>query len=278
MEIFQSIFLGLVQGLTEFLPVSSSGHLAIFQKLFGMQEPMLLFDILLHFATLAAVVFFFRADIANLLKAAVSEPASSGEPAESTTWPGSKKSAQLFILWVIVGTIPAGLTGLLIKDYIETAFKSLTLVGVDLMVTGLILMLVEKRAAGKRNAANMGAAGALIIGAAQAVAILPGISRSGSTICAALFLGINRKEAGRFSFLLSIPAILGATVLQLKDALETGISIHPAHILGMIAAFAAGLVALRWLIRILEGGRLTGFSIYCLILGLTAIAASIIII
>lgn len=270
MTLLQSLFLGLVQGLAEFLPISSSGHLVIFQKLFGLKEPMLFFDVMAHLGTLAAVLVFFRRDIAGLL-AAVAGREARGEGA----WQGSAGEGRRFALWVILATLPAVVVGLLFKDRIEEAFGSVRFVGFALFATGLLLFAADRTKCGDRKAATLGMIGALAVGLAQAVAILPGISRSGATICMAIFLGVNRQEAARFSFVLAIPAILGASALQIIDAMETGIGggALPA-LLGAAMAFASGLVALGWLITALNRGRLIGFSIYCFLAGLAAILIS----
>jgi undecaprenyl-diphosphatase len=270
MTILQAIFLGIVQGFTEFLPVSSSGHLVIFQTLLGLKESMLFFDVMVHLGTLLAVFVFFRKDIIGLLAAVVGRDVR-GEDA----WSGQPGEGRRFVLWVIVATLPAVVVGLLFKDQIEEAFSSLRLVGFTLPVTGLMLLAADRARKGDRTAASLGWVGALAVGAAQAFAIIPAISRSGATICMAIFLGIERRESARFSFMLAIPAILGAAVLEFKDVLDKGIgdAALPAAV-GAVVAFVIGLVALKWLINTLNRGRLLGFSIYCIAVGIAAIAIS----
>jgi undecaprenyl-diphosphatase len=259
----QALLLGILQGITEFLPISSSGHLVIVQQLFGIKEKVLFFDVMLHLGTLVAVLVFFRRDIIALIAAVFGR--------DSDKWPGTAAQGRRVAAWVILGTIPAGVVGALLNDVIEKAFGSALFAGCGLLVTATVLALADRISSGDRDAASLGPLGAFIVGAAQAVAILPGVSRSGSTICASIFLKLERREAARFSFFLFIPAILGATVLELKKALEGG----PPHLLpvliGMAAAFFAGMFALNILMRVLTRGRLIWFSAYCAAAGIATI-------
>jgi len=268
MNLAQAFLLGILQGITEFLPISSSGHLVIVQQLFNIKEPMLFFDVMLHLGTLLSVVIYFRRDITALFGSIIGRGG-------ANEWPGSPGAGRRIALWVILGTIPAGAVGALLNDKIEKAFGSAAFAGAGLLVTAAVLFAADRARAGERPAASLGATGALAVGAAQAVAILPGISRSGSTICTAIFLKLDRKEAARFSFFLFIPAILGAVVLELKDALEAGPTEILPVLVGAGAAFITGIFALNVLIRVLTRGRLAWFAAYCVIAGTAAIVLGI---
>jgi undecaprenyl-diphosphatase len=252
MNSIQALILGAVQGLTEFLPVSSSGHLVLFQRLFGLRGDVLVFDVAVHLATLAAVIAVFWKDILGIFK----------KPFGRLTW------------LLVVGTIPAVVFGLAFKDWIERLFESGRTLGFEFIATGIVLWFAESVKSKNKKLGETSFADALWIGAAQAVAILPAVSRSGLTIAGSLFRGLNREFAAKFSFLLSIPAILGAAVLELPDAIGTlkspgaaGVS-HLALILGMAAAFGFGWIALRWMLRVLSRGSLRGFAVYVFVVGL----------
>jgi undecaprenyl-diphosphatase len=256
MTVFQAIFLGLVQGLTEFLPVSSSGHLVFFQSLFGLEEPQLAFDVMLHLGTLLAVVVYFRTDISQILLG---------------TWAWLKgrregeEEAKL-LLWIVVASVPTGLMGILFKDWFESLFSRPKTVGLMLLVTGLLLWLTRIVKKNEKTAGKMGVIDALIIGIAQGVAIIPGISRSGATISSGLFRGLRRELAGKFSFLLSIPAIVGATLLEFREVdLSSGIGVT---FIGMAVSFFVGLFSLKLLMNIVKKGRLSHFSYYCWAIGI----------
>lgn len=249
MSFFQSIFLAVVQGITEFLPISSSGHLIFFQKLFGITTPPVLFDVLLHFGTLGAILIYFRKEIILLFKEC-------------------KKNINTWRL-IIIGTIPAVILGLCINNMIEEIFNSTKLVGVMWLVMGTMLLLTKRvsRENRKEELGNIKNKDALVVGIFQAFALLPGISRSGSTIFGGLLRKLNPKDAFIFSFLLAIPAILGATVLQL-------ISNKPnkADLLnGVLPMFVAGLVgfySLKFLQKTLISHKFYLFGFYCLFLGI----------
>jgi undecaprenyl-diphosphatase len=265
MSVFQAIILGLIQGITEFLPVSSSGHLVLFQKIFGITEPALLFDTLVHCGTLAAVVVVLRRDILNILT----------------------RLFQPLTLYLIVATIPAVIIALLFKDSIEEAFSSGAFLGFAFLVTSALLWVSEflfKRP-GKpqglpeglpRNQDKMNWRDALVIGALQAVAIMPGVSRSGATLSGALSRRLDRDFAARFSFLLSIPAILGALVLQIKD-LAAPIQEAPDGIIatplllplaaGTLSAALVGFFSIRIMLKIVREKSLLGFALYTALLG-----------
>ena len=256
METIETIFLGIVQGLTEFLPVSSSGHLVIFQNLLGFSEPELLLDISLHLGTLLAVCFYFRSDlkkmVTDLLRRDFESP-----------------HAKLF-LWVLVGSVPTGIIGLVFKIPIEKVFGSLTLVGVMLIATGFIVGCTRLLQGGHGNRMQIGLLAALAVGTAQGLAIMPGISRSGATIVCALFLRLDRELAARFSFLLSIPAITGALLLHLDQSALEKVGFVPLF-LGFTASAFVGVFALKFLMGMVKKGHLYYFAPYCWALGLVII-------
>lgn len=245
MTTLQAFILGMVQGLTEFLPVSSSGHLVLFQHLFGFEEAPLAFVVLLHIGTLVAVFIAFWDDIVAILK----------RPFDRLTF------------LILVGIIPAGLAGYFLEDYFAMAFESLLVVGIGLIFTGAILKISENYANNRiliKQAEETSFKDAIFIGIIQALAILPGISRSGLTIAAGLFAGLDRDFAARFSFLLSIPVIIGAGVLQLRN-LDLGsetMSILP-YATGFVSSALFGYFAIKVVLRLVRKGRLSVFSYYC---------------
>ena len=253
MTILEALVLGIVQGITEFLPVSSSGHLVLLQKIFGIKEPVLLFDTLVHAATLISVCAVLWQDIWDILK----------------------KIIQPLTLYLIIATIPAVVAALLFKKQIEGIFSSTSFLGFFFLVTAGLLLFSElwrRRAVnpGSIDEKNMRWYDALIVGIFQAVAIMPGISRSGATLSAGFIRGLNRNFAVRFAFLLSIPAILGALILQLKDlggGGAAGIGAAPL-IVGFISAAVTGFFSIRLMLKIMRERSLLGFSIYTGALGL----------
>lgn len=267
MNTFEAIVLGAIQGLTEFLPVSSSGHLVLFQNLFGLKEPELLFDICLHVGTLVAVLVVFYRDILDILTALIRIPG------RMKTAGGFWRLCQVdpavrMALLIVVGSIPTAIIGLLFKKITDQLFGSTAIVGIMLLVTGTLLWLTRRIRSSGRPIARTTTKDALIIGIVQGLAILPGISRSGSTISTALFLGVDRKLAGRYSFLLSIPAIVGALVLGL-DAPELATTIPLATIIaGSLVSAGVGWLALVILLRVVDRGQLHRFAPYCWIVGL----------
>jgi undecaprenyl-diphosphatase len=274
------ILLGILQGLTEFLPISSSGHLALAEQLLGVHKPGIVFDIFVHFGTLLSVVWVFRQRILRLVLA----PLRGGEDLR-------------LLGMLIVGSIPTGILGLALNSSAEAAFVRSWAVGLGLLVTAGVLLIAEaltrlrlgqasldvhlrQPSAGegeqsRRSLAQLTWRDALWIGLAQGVAVLPGISRSGSTIAMGVLVGLRRTDAAEFSFLLFIPAIVGATALKLAEALSDPAA-HSAlwgsYLAGTIAAFLSGIVAIHFLMRFLRERRLTPFAVYCLALGLVAIA------
>lgn len=246
MSFLQSLLLGLIQGLTEFLPVSSSGHLVIFQHLFELSESPVVFDILVHLATaLAVIIVVFDSLIKITLK-------------------------QIKILFL--ASLPAAIIGLLLNSQIETLFSSIKLVGFALLITSGILFstrLIKKTTPKKLNPKN-----SFLIGLSQTLAIIPGISRSGSTIVTGLHTGLSPTTAFNFSFLLSLPAIFGAQLLQLNKLVNLPPSQFPILLTGFLSAFISGFFALKLLKRFVINGKLHYFAYYCLILGLLIIVLS----
>ncbi len=262
MDWLQAALLGIVQGLTEFLPISSSGHLVIGQHLLGLDEPHLLFDVAVHVGTLLAVVLVFFDDLWSMLRSLL--PWCDGDPASRR------------MVWLVaIGTVPAACAGLVLQDLFESLFGSTTAVGAALLLTGLILFLTMHIPLGQRDIGSMSWRSALLVGVAQALAIIPGISRSGATISAGLALGMQRDLAARFSFILSIPAILGALLLQLRDVSGlSGEQLMPL-LIGAILAAVTGYIALRILLSLVQRGKLHWFAYYCWCLGLITLTASL---
>lgn len=259
MTLAQATILGILQGLTEFLPVSSSGHLVIMQHYLGFIHPLLLFDIVLHAGTLAAVFLYFRKDIFGIVLSLIRF---------TQKEPGQVLQRKLFYL-ILLGTVPIALVGGLLRSRIENLFANIPLTSFLLLVTGTLLWTSERAASSNKGTEKVGILDALLIGIMQAAAILPGISRSGATISAGLFRGTSKEFAFRYSFLLSIPAILGALIIEAKDAvLEKSL---PHQLLpwlgGTAAAFLVGYFALIVLRKALLGRRLYWFSYYCWIVG-----------
>lgn len=255
MTSLQALFLGMVQGLTEFIPVSSSGHLVIFQHIMGIKDA-LAFDVMVHMGTLAAVFVAFWEDILAILK---------------------KPFSRLTYL-LVVGCIPAALMGYFLQPLFEKAFESLLVVGIGLLITGVILKLSEQVAEHSLNMKQIRETSygdVLFIGLLQGIAIVPGISRSGSTIAGGLLAGLDRTWAARYSFLVSIPVILGAGLVKAKD-----LSVNPIngsmlpYLLGFITAAIFGYLAIKIVMRLVREGRLSIFSYYCWVVGTATIIAS----
>lgn len=279
MTILQSIFLGILQGVAEFLPVSSSGHLAVARKLFDLEEVPLLFDVILHLATLLAVCIFFRKKIFSLLCifARVIFPKKNLSEEEVSV----QTEGRRYIVAIIAATVVTGAIGIFTSKIISNANLKLVCSGFIITADFLVLSsLYEKYHKKKDEVATEsetvekapGLIQSLIIGFAQGIGTLPGISRSGSTISASLFCGVNRKTAGEFSFIVSIPAILGAFILEFKDLGKvTGtVGIVPL-IVGFAVAFVSGYLSLKFLMTMIKKGRLHWFALYLIPLGLFGI-------
>lgn len=264
MTFLEAILLGILQGLTEFLPISSSGHLVLAQAFLGLKEPLVFFDVMLHVGTLAAVLVTYRHTIVQLLKgglSAIGNPEFYRQPIATLNAAAELK----FIGLLLLGSIPTGIIAVLFKTQLESIFDAVQLVSVMLIVTGVLLQLPRLRRS--ETKAQLKTWHAPLIGVAQGGAITPGISRSGTTISLALLFGVSAKTAAEYSFLLSIPAILGAVVLKIQDVGDTVIPIHVVGT-GMLAAFVVGYIALRFLLVMLNRGKFSVFSYYCVALGI----------
>ena len=273
MSVIEGILMGLLQGVAEFLPISSSGHLAIVQKLFDLEDVPLLYDVFLHLATLGAVILFFRKRIWSLLQVV-------GRWICRRSLPEDRADLQTIVA-LLLGTVVTGIFGIVLSDVVENIDVKYICVGF-FVTAGLLIFsdTVESRRQKKRLAAEANSTGegklrgvkplqGLGIGLAQGFGVLPGVSRSGSTIAGALLCGVDREQAGEFSFLLSIPAILGAFVLQLKDLGEMSSTVGLAPVVaGCIAAFVAGIFALAVLMKIIRKGKLEWFAAYLIPLGI----------
>ncbi|MCP4108926.1 MAG: undecaprenyl-diphosphatase UppP [Desulfobacteraceae bacterium] len=268
MNTIQAIILGIIQGLTEFLPISSSGHLVIFQHLFGMKEPALFFDISVHMGTLAAVIIFFRKDIWSIIISVVNSVGLVLKKQASLADVYKNPDIKLTLL-IIIGSVPTAFLGLMFKEIADQLFSSVFIVGCTLIITGSFLWLTRLVKKNIKNIEKFSVKDALVIGVAQGIAIIPGISRSGSTIATGFFLGLDRETATRYSFLLSIPAILGAEILSLKD-----VSVHAIDttiILGTLTAGIVGYGALNLLVYMIKKGQLHIFAPYCWLAGVAAL-------
>lgn len=269
MELLPAAILGLVQALTEFLPVSSSGHLVLSRILLGVEtEHGAAFEVAVHFGTLLSVIIVLREDVWSLLR---------------SSWTALTQPRELPRLWsdnpefkvlvaILVGCVPAGVVGLAFKDQLEAAFSSPLVVCSALIVTGFVLLATLLPAPGDKR---VGLGSAVLIGIAQAVAIIPGVSRSGSTIATAMFLGLERDHAARYSFLLSLPVIAGATALKARELLSVQISGDTWLALGVgaLVSFLAGIGALILLMRIVRRGGFAHFGWYCIAVGVVGLLA-----
>ncbi len=266
MDLFKAVILGLIQGVTEFLPVSSSGHLVLGQALFGLTEPELTFDITLHAATLGAVFLVFRREIGRLIIEFVRLPLYLGGKADWRADWRDRPDLRMLVM-IVVGTVPTGIIGVGLKDFFESLFSSTMAVGLALLFTGTFLFLTRYAAPKGRGPEAFRLRDAFLIGLAQGLAITPGISRSGFTISTGLFTGLDRETAARFSFLLFIPAVSGALLLQILSS-GGGSFGFAETAAGFAAAFLSGLLALTFLLRLVRRGRLHLFSYYCWAVGL----------
>lgn len=266
MTYLSSFLLGLVQGLAEFLPISSSGHLSIAQNLLGLNtEIPEFFDVLLHLGTLVAVFVAYWRDICDMVAELIHGV---GDLVHGTT-PRQVPPARRLILLIIVGTLPLFIL-LPIHKQVQALSNNMVFIGAALVVTGFLLFACDLVRKGKKTERTATIADVLVVGLGQAIATMPGISRSGMTITTGCFMGFERKFAVRFSFLLSIPAVLGANILSLKDALDTGIiwAEVPMYVVGVVTAAVVGYACIRLLRLVAEKGRFGAFAYYCWAVGL----------
>ena len=258
MSLLEALILGLVQGLTEFLPVSSSGHLVLVQKVMGVEDSGIIFEILVHFATLLSVVIYFWKVLWRMLLAVL--------PPFRPELARERKMVGLLAL----GTVPAVIVGLGFKDAFEKAYESPVMVSLLLLVTGSVLFLPRLLATRRKEGTEVKLSSAIAMGIGQAIAILPGISRSGSTIVAGMISGTKSEDAAEFSFLLAIPAIAGAMVLAIKDIVSEGIETELLHhyLAGGVVAFVSGLIAIYSVLAAVRKGRFEWFAYYCFTAGI----------
>jgi undecaprenyl-diphosphatase len=261
-----AIALGIIQGLTEFLPVSSSGHLVLLQNIFGLTEPELLLNIWLHVGTLMAVIIVFYKEIISVLTTLMNFHRLYRKHKGLVAMFKENQDVRLAGL-IIFGSIPTGILGILFHEMADQIFSSVQLVGIMLLITGTFLWLTRRINIQGRPLGHMKISDSLVVGLAQGLAILPGISRSGATISAGIFLGIDRESAGRFSFLLCIPAIAGALLLSLRSTVAYSTIPAAGIFAGTVAAGLTGFFALKVLLKLVRKGRLYYFSPYCWLLG-----------
>lgn len=263
MELLKAIILGIIQGFSEFLPISSSGHLVIFAELLQFKKTGIAFEVFVHFGTLLSVLIAFHKDLKNMLIA----------PFKIYLSGSTDKTLEEALRWdyyIIIGTLPAVIIGFTLKDPIETLFSNVLLVFFMLMITAFLMWFAQFLK--ERNTA-FNVLNSFFIGLAQAFAILPGISRSGSTIFTGMALGLPRERVARFSFILSIPAIFGATVLKLNDLISRPPTSDEILNLaaGTLFSFISGYIAIIWLLDVVKKGKLQWFGYYCFALSLTGI-------
>lgn len=261
MSPWEGVILGIIQGLTEFLPVSSSGHLVIAQSFIeGFRQPGVLFDVMLHFGTLLAVVFFLRKDLYKIIKSII--------PGQTGSIDYVKRKT---VLLIIVGTVFTGIIGFTFKDRIHILFESVEVAASMLLVTGLLLFLSDRVKHTDRFEKDMNVTDSIIIGIVQGIALIPGISRSGSTIVFGIFRKLDRETAARFSFLLSIPAIIGAVILESRHIVSIPSGDLIAYVAGTIAAVITGFLSLKLLFLIIKKNGFGIFAYYCWFVGIATL-------
>ena len=262
MDVLNAIILGIIQGLTEFLPVSSSGHLEIFKVILGdnkLPNESLLMTVILHFATACSTIVVFKDDIKDLILGLFSF---------------EKNDSFWFSVKIILSMVPAVFVGFFFESEIESLFNgNLTIVGAMLILTGALLFLADKA---KPSEKKINLSSSLLVGIAQAIAIIPGISRSGATISTAVILGIDKENAAKFSFLMVVPLIIGKVIKDITSA-ETIVnneSVFPL-IIGFVFAFITGMIACKWMIKLVKNSKLKYFSIYCFLIGIFSIISAL---
>jgi undecaprenyl-diphosphatase len=263
MTTFEALVLGVVQGVTEFLPISSTAHLRIVPALAGWADPGAAYTAVLQLGTLAAVVGYFLPDLLRMLRAALAAIADRSRPPE----PAARQLG-----YIILGTVPVGVAGIAFKHAIEGSLRSLWVISVALIVVALALAFVERSARHSRDYDDIRLRDALIIGCAQALALVPGVSRSGITLVAALAIGLRRDAAARFSFLLGVPAIAAAGIFELKPLLKAHDTNVSALVVGLLAAAGAGYISIAWLLRFLRARTTMPFVVYRIALGVLLLA------
>ena len=260
MTLIEAILLGILQGATEFLPVSSSGHLVLAEHLLpGFHQPGILFEVLLHLGTMLAVIIYFWQDLKGLL---------------TSLWRRGQRAKveRRMLILIAIGSVPTAIIGLQFLDYFKKAFNDPVQVCLMLFVTGVLLALADRYRRGHRKQPQLNLIDALIAGTVQGLAIMPGISRSGSTIAALLFRGVDGETAARFSFLLALPAISGATLLSFKDLQAIRIDQLPVYLAGTGVSLIVGLLCIHLLMGVVRQRRLALFAVYCWLAGSLGIA------
>lgn len=271
MSLWESIVLGIIQGLTEFLPVSSSGHLVIVQSFLpGFEQEGVLFDVMVHCGTLLAVIFFLRVEVYSLAASLLPAAWRNSRNTDGNRAASPSVERRLVGL-IIVATIITGIIGIFFKDHIHRLFESAEIAAAMLIVTGVLLFLADRVKDGERTAGDMTVIDALVIGLAQAAALVPGISRSGATIAFGIYRKIDGDTAARFSFLLSIPAVVGATLLELKYVTVVPSDQMVVYGVGMLAAVITGFLSLKLLFFIIRKRELRYFSYYCWVVAATTL-------
>ena len=272
-----SILMGIIQGVAEFLPISSSGHLALFQSFFGMEnmeEKYMFFTVLLHFGTFISVCVVYWRDIADMIREFfLGIAALAGKKDTGVTPPPARRMVML----IIVATLPLFVM-VLLQDAVNKLFSNSIMVSCALLATGFILFFSDRLAKGRKTARNATLVDALIVGCGQALAVIPGLSRSGTTISVGMLRGFDRSFAVRFSFLMSLPAILGANILEIKDAVDAGINMEelPMYIVGVVVAAVVGYFAIRLVKSLSDKGKFGRFAYYCWAVGLGSLIAGIV--
>jgi undecaprenyl-diphosphatase len=258
MDAFQAIVLGIVQGLTEFLPISSTAHLRIVPAFLGWDDPGTAFTAVVQLGTMAAVLVYFRRDLWNIALATL----------RSVRDPQERRTVDAKLGWgIVLGTAPIAVLGLLFKNKVETDARQLTLIAIALIVMGLVLELAERTGRKERPIESLSVKDGVTIGFAQALALVPGVSRSGATISAGLFLGLDRAAAARYSFLLSVPAVVLSGLFELKDVGKGGGAGFAATALATLLAFVVGYVSIAWFLKYLTRHPVTVFVVYRVVLG-----------
>lgn len=289
MSLFEAIILGFIQGVAEFLPVSSSGHLAIFKNFFGLREAGIAFDILLHVGTLVAVFICFWSDIWELIVGGfgiVIDVCKNIGRYFSNLFNKNNKEYKMkeyieiistpfrrYVMLIIIATIPTGIMGIVLKDMIEAVSATLIVPGICLLMTSIILLIADNAKDGNEDESNVSYKKAGFVGICQGFATMPGISRSGTTVTACLLVGMDRAFAVKFSFIVSIPAILGAAVLDIPDLFKEGITSSDMinYVAGTLVAAVVGYVCIKTMLQIVRKKKFKVFSIYCAIMGLVSI-------
>ncbi len=289
MSLFEAIILGFIQGVAEFLPVSSSGHLAIFKNFFGLNEAGIAFDILLHVGTLVAVFICFWSDIWELIVGGfgiVIDVCKNIGRYFSNLFNKNNKEYKMkeyieivstpfrrYVMLIIIATIPTGIMGIVLKDMIEAVSATLIVPGICLLMTSIILLIADNAKDGNEDESNVSYKKAGFVGICQGFATMPGISRSGTTVTACLLVGMDRAFAVKFSFIVSIPAILGAAVLDIPDLFKEGITSSDMinYVAGTLVAAVVGYVCIKTMLQIVRKKKFKVFSIYCAIMGLVSI-------